>query len=209
MKVRTEVYASDSGEVTNAEEAAVRTAKEALDKAIADYDQNRLDRLTAESTQALHDLIAGPKAMLDKTLKDIQDDIDQKEIEKAELVANGTGEALNSMLPTEAADVPDATKDDYFTKISLEISRSSEATSTDEHSTRTASRSQESHGWWFWRSSSSTESVTETSSANSMSQMLNSDVKVSFECMRVDIERPWMRPELFYDDDLRAAPGAL
>ncbi|KAF9646093.1 hypothetical protein BDM02DRAFT_317940 [Thelephora ganbajun] len=33
--------------------------------------------------------------------------------------------------------------------------------------------------------------------------MANSSVKVSFECMRVDITRGWLRGELFYDDGLK------
>lgn len=32
--------------------------------------------------------------------------------------------------------------------------------------------------------------------------MANSKVKVTFDCLRVDIDRPWLRPELFYDDGL-------
>jgi len=38
-------------------------------------------------------------------------------------------------------------------------------------------------------------------------QMANSTIKASFECMRVDITRSWLRGELFYDDDLRVAAG--
>lgn len=40
-----------------------------------------------------------------------------------------------------------------------------------------------------------------------MSQMAKSSVKATFECMRVDITRPWLRADLFFDDDLRVAPG--
>jgi len=38
-------------------------------------------------------------------------------------------------------------------------------------------------------------------------QMADSSIKVSFDCMRVDITRSWLRGELFYDDDLRVAAG--
>jgi hypothetical protein len=41
------------------------------------------------------------------------------------------------------------------------------------------------------------------SHANAVKQMANASVKISFDCMRVDITRPWLRGELFYDHDLR------
>ena len=42
---------------------------------------------------------------------------------------------------------------------------------------------------------------------NAVRQMANASVKVSFDCMRVDITRPWLRRELFYDHDLRVPEG--
>lgn len=36
-------------------------------------------------------------------------------------------------------------------------------------------------------------------------EMANASMRISFECMRVDINRPWLRPELFSDPDLRVA----
>lgn len=214
MKFRTEVYALNSGKSDKEKENAVTEAKKALDKAMADYDKSSIDRVSAENLKALAAVYAGPKESLNNTLKNIQDEINEKNLEKTKLIAEGVDkEALKGVLPSaegaEAADAPDAGTDDYFTQISLEISSDSGSSSTSDHSARMASQSQSSHGWWFWRSTSSESSETETSSADSMSKMATANVKVSFECMRVDIERPWMRPELFYDDDLRAAPGAL
>lgn len=42
---------------------------------------------------------------------------------------------------------------------------------------------------------------------NAMRQMVNASVQISFDCMRVDIARPWLRKELFYDSDLRVPEG--
>ena len=47
------------------------------------------------------------------------------------------------------------------------------------------------------------------SSADAQSQMANCSCKISFDCMRVDIGRSWLRSELFFDDDLQVAPGQL
>ena len=48
----------------------------------------------------------------------------------------------------------------------------------------------------------------ESSEAHSQAtqELAEAAVKISFECMRVDITRPWLRPELFYDDDLVCGP---
>lgn len=47
----------------------------------------------------------------------------------------------------------------------------------------------------------------EQSHAAALREMANATIRVSFECMRVDITRPWLRPELFLDHDLRVADG--
>lgn len=186
-------------------------AKNELEQAMADYDKEAIDRLSTQKLIDLDNVLKTPLTSLTTTINSIKNRIAALEAEKAGLVSEVDKDAvLTGVLPTpEVADAPDAGKDDYFTKISVEVSSTHSSSSTSEHSTRTASQSQSSHGWWLWRTTTLTESVTETSSADAMSQMADAEVKVSFECMRVDIERPWMRPELFYDDDLRAAPGAL
>ena len=43
--------------------------------------------------------------------------------------------------------------------------------------------------------------------SNPSKQLSNSSARISFEYMRVDISRPWLSGELFYDDDLRVGPG--
>lgn len=165
------------------------------------------------NVEALNKVYAGPKQSLRDTLKSTEQQIAALEEERTQLLQQSIGDAaINEVLPPGAADAPNApasAEEDYFTQITVEISSSSASSSTSEHSRRTASQSMSSHGWWFWRRTSKEESKSESSSSDAMSKMANSDVKISFECMRVDIERPWMRPELFYDDDLRAAPGAL
>lgn len=216
MKSRTEVCASNSGasdtEKENATKAAA-AAKKALDEAMTKYDKGSIDRLSAMNVEALNKVYAGPKEALRTALEGTKQLIGDREQERDALLAKNVGDAaLNDVLPPGAADTPAAPKsveEDYFTQISVEISSSSATSSTSDHSAQMASQSMQSHGWWFWRSTSKEESKSESSSSDAMSQMANSDVKISFECMRVDIERAWMRPELFYDDDLRAAPGAL
>lgn len=47
----------------------------------------------------------------------------------------------------------------------------------------------------------------ESAHSQAMSELVNSSVRISFQCMRVDITRPWLRPELFYDEDLVPGTG--
>ena len=47
------------------------------------------------------------------------------------------------------------------------------------------------------------------SHSNALKQMASAKVKISFECMRVDITRPWLRGELFYEHDLRVVADEL
>ena len=59
--------------------------------------------------------------------------------------------------------------------------------------------------WGTWSAAAS--AFHSEAQSNVSRQMSDASVKVSFECMRVDISRPWLRGELFYDHDLRVAAG--
>ncbi|CAE6473609.1 unnamed protein product [Rhizoctonia solani] len=74
---------------------------------------------------------------------------------------------------------------DFFTPITVEVTSSSETKRTEESATSFSA------------------------GASAMSELAESSVKISFECMRVDITRPWLRPELFYDEELVPGPGVL
>ena len=99
---------------------------------------------------------------------------------------------------------PDGKDDsDYWTSISLEVSSSYSHEQTETQSTSWSAGGSGSWGLWSVGANVSHSD----SHSNASKQMANSSVKISFECMRVDITRPWLRGELFYDHDLRVAAG--
>jgi len=92
---------------------------------------------------------------------------------------------------------------DYWTHISLSVSSS--YTHDEESSSSTSWSAGGSFGWGLWSVGGAASHTSET--ADISKQMANSSIKLSFECMRVDMERSWLRGELFYDDELKPAPG--
>ncbi|KAJ8088470.1 hypothetical protein PM082_022543 [Marasmius tenuissimus] len=110
-----------------------------------------------------------------------------------------TGKSTNGKSVRPAAD--------FFTTISLDVNEaSSSASSTLSAESSDSSSSESSYNRWWWQT---VEASAQQSGAQSSIQqsMAKSSCKISFECMRVDITRPWMRPELFYDTDLTVPVG--
>ncbi|KAJ6590302.1 hypothetical protein B0H10DRAFT_1961122 [Mycena sp. CBHHK59/15] len=64
-----------------------------------------------------------------------------------------------------------------------------------------------SYGAGLWSVNASVNHSQSEAHAEAMSELPNAAVKISFECMRVDIGRAWLRPELFYDEDLVLGPS--
>jgi len=117
--------------------------------------------------------------------------------------------AISAGIPPAAPDIPSntdpnvPTEADYWTSISLEVSSSYAAEQSSFSSNSYSVGGGASWGLWSVGGSVSHSDVT----ADAASQMAKSRIKASFDCMRVDITRSWLRGELFYDDDLRAAAG--
>ncbi|KIJ39755.1 hypothetical protein M422DRAFT_257348 [Sphaerobolus stellatus SS14] len=108
-------------------------------------------------------------------------------------------------LPDPTLAPPPAQKplEDFFTPITVELSSSSETTAT-----QTSASTFSAGATASWGIASVSASVDHSEAHTSaMKELVSSNVKVSFECMRVDITRPWLRPELFYDEDLVPGPG--
>ena len=104
-------------------------------------------------------------------------------------------------IPPALIDPPSVPSDtlDFWTKICVEVSSSYTAEQTN---TKSSSYSVGGSVGWGLLSIGGSFSNS-SSSTDAARQMANSSVKVSFECMRVDINRPWLRGELFYDDGLK------
>jgi len=97
--------------------------------------------------------------------------------------------------PVVVNDTPDP-----WTKISLAVSSSFTADAEQDKGT-----SYSVGGSVYWGLNSVGGSFSNSSqSTDAARQMATSSIKVSFECMRVDINRGWLRGELFYDDGLKA-----
>lgn len=125
-----------------------------------------------------------------------------------ELFEEDTGVAKRSAESDDAEggggeSVEEKQLDDYFTAISVEVSASSDKQTT--HANQSSYSGGVSAGWGLF-STGASASYSKAYS-ESMSELVNSEVKISFECMRVDINRPWLRAELFYDDELVPGPG--
>jgi len=114
-------------------------------------------------------------------------------VEPAPTTGNTTTEKIEESRPLA----------DFFTPITIEISSSSDTRSENSSATSFSFGAQASYGFF-------TASVAVSHSdaqAEAMKEMMNSNVKISFEVMRVDITRSWLRGELFYDEDLVPGPG--
>jgi hypothetical protein len=186
-----------------------------------EYHKFKMLRLTAESKAAQNTLID------DLTKKDggsIQASIDSnlltianlKKGMQAEMAKSGSG-AGGGVIDQISADagIPKALPDpqladpqagklmDPFTPISVEISASSDSKTTSTTANSFSFGVSASYGLF------SIDASGEHSEAHSKAtaDLANSSVKVSFEVMRVDIHRNWLRPELFYDEDLVPGPG--
>ena len=107
--------------------------------------------------------------------------------------------------PTTPDGRPVIDANDYWTSIAIEVAESYDAaqSSSSEQSYSTGGRS-------LWGLFSLGGSVNHSESSSNMAkQMAHSSVSVKFDCMRVDITRPWLRSELFFDSDLGVTPGSL
>ena len=209
--------------------------RDAMKKALGEQDKEDLDHVTAQSKQAQDanfvELANNAQSKIDANNKLI-DEYDQA---RQALLGDRAGDAEEALskdvgippkLPdpqarqspaagTDATGGTGTSKDDpnnFWTSISVEISSSTEVadSSASSASSSSTSTSTVKSGWWFWSRSSTTTNTSSSSSsaADASAQMSKCDVKVSFECMRVDISRGWLRTELFYDSELTCAKGA-
>ena len=91
---------------------------------------------------------------------------------------------------------------DYFTPITVEVTSSSESNNSSSSASSMSFGASASYGLF----SASVDHESSEAHSQATQELAEAAVKISFECMRVDITRPWLRPELFYDDDLVCGP---
>ncbi|CCO36198.1 hypothetical protein BN14_10326 [Rhizoctonia solani AG-1 IB] len=195
-------------------EDAEKNLKECRDKC-AQVNHNKL----SFENKAAHDGLINKlvtEGSFKSKLEENNRKIEQYKSDRAKLLGGGTPDqaiqtaAQDTGIPP-AAPEPQAPTDavkatpDFFTPITVEVSSSSEKKSTEESATSFAAGA--SASWGLWSVSASVSHSEAHSKA--MSELAESSIKISFECMRVDINRPWLRPELFYDEELVPGPDVL
>lgn len=154
--------------------------------------------------------IAKDGSFADAKIKENNNLIQEYQQQRDELLTNagsqndaveGVGESFG--IPKPIREPAQTAQPDFFTPITVEVSSSSD---TKRSETTATSFSAGGSASWGLASVSASVSHSEAHS-KAMSELTSSDVKISFECMRVDIYRPWLRPELFYDEELKPGPG--
>lgn len=194
-----------------------------MQKQVAENDKQNVLNLNKLSQGAQDDMfkyLSGDNGIAAQTLKENNQKIKDYEGLRSDLMkqsgGGGNGLALalakDAGIPGPLAD-PESVKAntaknagvDFFTPITVEISSSSSSESAASQST--AASFGASASWGFFSADVSVSHSNASSEASSA--MAKNSCKISFECMRVDITRSWLRAELFYDPDLVPAPNNL
>ncbi|KAG8811633.1 hypothetical protein FRC17_002371, partial [Serendipita sp. 399] len=195
-------------------------AAQAAAKARKDHDDKTTsalrNKIASQSAKSL-DVIKG---QLDADIEGVVKEIAQleKELEDTlkksgvitNIVTDALGDTDDSSSQPPSGDTgsggkpaPSASLADYWTSISLEMSSSESSTSQTDSSTSFSAGGSASWGLFSVGGSAS------HSSANSdvSNKMAKLETKISFDVMRVDITRPWLRSEFFYDSSFDVAPN--
>ncbi|KAF9644807.1 hypothetical protein BDM02DRAFT_842383 [Thelephora ganbajun] len=189
-------------------------AREKLTTAFASVDQTNIGKLTNIATSATAALFASGAEQLNNQItankNRIQAYRDQiKTLGSPDTVTNlQDAFAVSAGIPPAPPDLPPPNSGatsgpDFWTSISIEVSSSYNAEQTSSSSNSYSVGGGASWGLWSVGGGVSHQDAT----SDAAKQMANSTIKASFDCMRVDITRGWLRGELFYDDDLRVATG--
>ncbi|CUA67527.1 Helicase with zinc finger domain 2 [Rhizoctonia solani] len=193
---------------------AYKTAQKNLQESQAAFNKVNLENLSNESKVEQNKLV--DDAVGKKPESDIQSQIDTNK----KLIEHYVGQRSDLLKKTNQADsvfadyiagagisksapAPSATGPDYFTPITVEVASSQDTKSTDSSASSYSAGASGSYGL-FTASAAVSYSQAQL---HAMEDLTKSSVKVSFECMRVNITRSWLRPELFYDMDLVPGPG--
>ncbi|KAF9009609.1 hypothetical protein BDQ17DRAFT_1323151 [Cyathus striatus] len=100
---------------------------------------------------------------------------------------------------------PVKTSADFWTQVKVRIDRSESGDRTEVTSSSSDHQdtSYSTFGLWSVGGSYSKDSAT----SGVIKELSSTSLEITFDCMRVDIHRSWLRGELFYDHDLKPAPG--
>ncbi|KAK7047177.1 hypothetical protein VNI00_006843 [Paramarasmius palmivorus] len=176
-----------------------KEAQNNMFKEMADDDKGMINSQIVANNKLIVDYVDARKLLLDNQAKGAEGNAVIQQL------SNDMG--IPRALPDPAADRTKKSDEDFFTPISLEISSSSETKEDKQSASSLSFNAAASYNAGFWSASASVSHSQSKAHAEAMSELANASVKVSFECMRVDINRPWLRGELFYDEDLVLGPA--
>lgn len=189
--------------------------RKALNKTFEEFEKEGFASLSTTASTQRAALFADGGKTLDPLIKANTTKIAGYESQIAKLSSKDSAAAFQHTLALAAgigADLPPVTPsqgtsvwepENYWTTIALEISSihaQAEGQVTNENFSRGMS---DSYGWNY----SNQDVSYEHQSQKAFAQLANSHINVSFDCLRVDIQRPWLRSEIFYDRDLDVAPN--
>ncbi|KAG8846737.1 hypothetical protein FRB91_000505 [Serendipita sp. 411] len=190
------------------EEAAAKVAekRKAHDQSSSSAIRNKISKQAESSFDKLKSQFAEKINQIDAQIKDLEAEL-EKAIEAAGVVKDTVTEALDDGGPPPKKPVVDDKTTggvhlgDYWTTISADISSSTSESHESESSTSYSVGGGASWGLFSIGGSFSHSDATRDVS-NKMAQL---STKISFDVMRVDITRPWLRAELFYDSSFETA----
>jgi hypothetical protein len=202
---------------------ALTGAQKILNDNFQTYNQDIVARLTKNldevQDKSFTDLAKNADAQIaanDTTIKEYTE-------ARMKLLGDRTGDPANNVaselgIPPPAPDpastraartAPDGrpliNPDDFWTSISVSIAESYDAA----QSSSSANSCSVGGGvsWGLWSVGGSVNHSDSTSKV--AKQMAHSSVSVTFDCLRVDIARSWLRSELFYDSDITVTHDSL
>ena len=187
-------------------------ARTGLGTFFADYDQENMDKLNQDALSAQAALFADDAKLLKAQVKANEGKIKSYKDQISKLEPPETAQnlqdsfAISANIPPAPPDIVKPTASspvNYWTTIQVAVSASYSAEQSSSSSNSYSVGGSASWGLWSVGGSVSHSDAT----ADAAKQMANSNIKISFECLRVDITRSWLRGELFYDDDLMLTPG--
>ena len=202
---------------------AVATAQKTLNDNFRTYDKDIVASLTKhlDDTQdtSFSNLAQTANAQITANRTTISSYIEARQ----KLLGNRTGDPANTVaselgIPLPQSD-PESTgparttpdgrplinPDDFWTSISVSVAETYDAEQSSSSSNSYSVGG--GGGWGLWSVGGSVNHSDSTSQA--AKQMAHSSVSVTFDCLRVDIARSWLRSELFYDSDITVTNNSL
>jgi hypothetical protein len=193
--------------------AALDKERLALNGILVKMDKRNVINLQNEAQEAQDKLFAASDKQIDdaielnkKEIEKLRNKIKEQQSKTGTLDPNRIAKAVTGIdLPEKPTATPDgSTLPNYWTSVHVEVS----SKSSDESSETSASSFSASATVNYGLLSVDGSVSHSQSSADAAKQMAECSAKITFDCMRVDINRSWLLPELFFDDDLTTAGGA-